>query len=88
MKYAKKIDFRLNQLTLPPSETVKFTVLEHLTHLDIRDNRVTDLDVRALKTLEFINCERNGMVGLQINGTALKSLFAGTNGKRRIFFIH
>jgi hypothetical protein len=40
MKYAKKVDLRMNQLTLPPSETVKFVALEHLTHLDIRDNKV------------------------------------------------
>ncbi len=79
MKYAKKVDFRMNQLTLPPSETMKFTVLEHLTHLDIRDNQVVDLDVRALKTLEYLNCERNNMHTLQVNGTALKNLFAAHN---------
>ena len=84
MKYAKKVDLRLNQLTLPPSETVKFTIMEHLTHLDIRDNRVTDLDVRCLKTLEYLNCQRNGMFSLQINGNSLKTLFASNNGKYRI----
>ena len=49
MKYVKKVDLRMNQLTLSPTETMKFTVLEHLTHLDIRDNQVTDLDIRALR---------------------------------------
>ena len=81
MKYAKKVDFRLNQLTLPPTETTKFTALEHLTHLDIRDNFVSELDIRAIKTLEYLNCERNGMHTLQLNGMALKNLFVGHNCK-------
>lgn len=81
MKYVKKVDLRMNQLTLPPSETMKFTMLEHITHLDIRDNRIGDLDIRALKVLEYLNCERNEMTTLQINGTALKNLFANHNGK-------
>jgi PH domain/leucine-rich repeat-containing protein phosphatase len=51
MKYVKKVDLRLNQLTLPSTETLKFSVLEHLTHLDIRDNRVTELDLRSVLSL-------------------------------------
>ena len=80
MKYVKKVDLRMNQLTLPPSETIKFTMLEHITHLDIRDNRINDLDIRALKLLEYLNCERNEMTCLQVNGSALKNLFASYNG--------
>lgn len=79
MKYVKKIDLRMNQLTLPTTETMKFTILEHLTHLDIRDNLVSELDVRALKMLEYLNCERNGMTTLQLNGSVLKNLFASSN---------
>ena len=45
MRYAKKVDLRMNLLTLPPSETVKFVALEHLTHLDIRDNKVRFLQL-------------------------------------------
>jgi len=81
MKYVKKLDLRLNHLVLPTTETMKFTILEHLTHLDIRDNQVAELDIRAIKTLEFLNCERNAMASLQLNGTALKFLFAGSNCK-------
>ena len=47
MRYAKKVDLRMNLLTLPPSETVKFVALEHLTHLDIRDNKVRLLQLKG-----------------------------------------
>ena len=80
MKYVKKVDLRMNLLSLTPSETMKFTTMEHLTHLDIRDNRITDLDIRGLKSLEYLNCERNNMISLQINGSSLKNLFAANNG--------
>lgn len=81
MKHIKKIDLRMNNLSLLPSETAKFHFLELLTHLDVRDNSVTDLDVRALKALEYLNCERNNMHSLQVNGMSLKNLFASHNGK-------
>jgi len=79
MKYVKKVDLRMNQLVLPNTETMKFSILEHLTHLDIRDNRVTELDLRSLKSLEYLSCERNTMLSLQLNGTSLKNLFASCN---------
>lgn len=40
MTKIKKIDLRLNQLHLMPTETAKFQSLEHVTHLDIRENQV------------------------------------------------
>ena len=70
----------MNQLILTPSETVKFSILEHMTHLDIRDNIVKELDIRSLKSLEYLNVERNEMTILQVNGMALKNLFAAHNG--------
>ncbi|XP_013390226.1 uncharacterized protein LOC106158698 [Lingula anatina] len=79
MKYVKKVDLRMNRLTLPPSETTKFHLLEQLTHLDIRDNKVADLDIRSVRTLEYLNCERNKMTTLQVNGASLKNLFAAHN---------
>ena len=59
---------------------MKFTALEHLTHLDIRDNDITELDIRAIRTIEYLNVERNSMVSLQVNGMQLKNLFAAQNG--------
>ncbi|ELT96188.1 hypothetical protein CAPTEDRAFT_42875, partial [Capitella teleta] len=84
MKYVKKVDLRMNQLTLNATETMKLTILEHLTHLDLRDNQVTDLDIRSLRTLEYLNVERNDMVSLQANGMALKNLFASHNCIERL----
>ena len=83
MRYVKKADFRMNDLTLPASEVARFTALEHLTHLDIRDNRIDELDIRVVKTLEYLNCERNAMYSLQVNGTALKNLLSAHNCKWR-----
>ena len=81
MQYIKKIDFRMNSLTLLPSEVAKFHLLELVTHLDVRDNKVTDFDVRALRALEYLNCERNNIQTLQVHGAAIKTLVASNNGK-------
>ena len=59
----------------------KFHLLELVTHLDVRDNKIFDLDVRALKALEYLNCERNHIHALQVNGAAIKTLIASNNGK-------
>nr|XP_034338092.1 PH domain leucine-rich repeat-containing protein phosphatase 2 isoform X2 [Crassostrea gigas] len=79
MQHIKKIDLRMNSLSLLPSETAKFHFLELVTHLDVRDNQIKDLDVRSLKSLEYLNCERNGMQSLQVNGSSLKNLYATDN---------
>ena len=71
----------MNQLTLTPEETNKFTLLEHLTHLDIRDNKVGDINLKALKTLEYLNCGRNDINSIEINGLSLKNFFAPHNCK-------
>ena len=60
---------------------MKFTALEHLTHLDIRDNDIPELDIRPIRTIEYLNVERNAMTSLQVNGMQLKNMFAGHNGK-------
>lgn len=80
MKLIKKIDFRMNRLSLLPSEIAKFQCLEFMTHLDIRDNNIQNLDIRALKGLVYVNCERNSMYSLQLSGVGLKYLYAGHNG--------
>lgn len=81
MQHIKKIDLRMNSLSLLPSETAKFHFLELVTHLDVRDNQIKDLDVRSLRSLEYLNCERNAMQSLQVNGSSLKNLYAADNGK-------
>lgn len=81
MKNIKKIDFRLNRLVLLPSEMAKFQTLEHVTHLDLRDNNIVDLDIRPMTSLEYFSCERNGLTSMQISGVSLKNLFAARNRK-------
>lgn len=41
MSHIKKVDLRMNKLQLLPTETAKFRSLEHVTHIDIRDNQVS-----------------------------------------------
>ncbi|KAL4235210.1 PH domain leucine-rich repeat-containing protein phosphatase 2 [Mactra antiquata] len=79
ISHIKKVDFRMNKLHLSPSEMAKFHLLENVTHLDIRDNLITDLDVRALRQLEYLNCDRNKINTLQVNGSAIKILSAVHN---------
>ena len=79
LKYTKRLDLRLNELMLPTIDTLKFAVLEHLTHLDVRDNRISELDLHVLRTLEYLNCERNSVVSLHLNGTSLRILAAAGN---------
>jgi len=86
LKYAKRLDLRLNELTLPTTDTLKFAVLDRLTHLDVRDNHISELDLRVLRSLEYLNCERNSMVSLHLNGTSLRSLAAAKNRESRMHF--
>lgn len=51
MNHIKKIDLRMNKLQLLPTETAKFHSLEHVTHLDIRDNGVNFRAFRAAREL-------------------------------------
>lgn len=71
----------MNNLTLPASETVHMNVMEQLTHLDLRMNKVKELDLRCLKSLEYLNVERNNLHTLQLNGVLLKTVFASYNGE-------
>jgi len=72
----------MNRLMLPVEETAHFNRFERLTHVDVRDNRISELDVSAVRTIEYLNCERNAMSSLYLNGTALKNLFAACNCER------
>lgn len=87
LRFAKVMDLRLNRLQLHASETFKFHVLEQLTHLDIRDNYVTDLNLRCVKGLQSLHCERNRMSNLQLCGNCLKEVFASNNSKLFFFFL-
>ena len=82
MRHVKKLDLRMNRLVFSADETVNFSVFDRLTHVDVRDNRVGELDMSVVRTLEYLNCERNAMASLHVNGTALKNLFVACNCER------
>ena len=75
-----QVDLRMNNLSLPASETVQMAIMEQLTHLDLRMNNIIELDLRNVKSLEYLNVERNDLHTLQLNGTQLKTVFASHNG--------
>ncbi|ESO82713.1 hypothetical protein LOTGIDRAFT_155730 [Lottia gigantea] len=79
MSHVKKIDLRMNKLKVSTVDMTKFYLLQHITHLDIRDNLIEELDIRAIRALEYLNCERNKLTSLQLNGSALKNLYASHN---------
>lgn len=54
---------------------------QYLTQLDISENSIEVLNLSALDKLETIQCCRNKLLELTINGTVLKSLIAGNNSK-------
>jgi len=68
-------------MCLPASETMHFSMMEQLTHLDLRMNNIKELDLRCVKSLEYLNVERNNIHTLQLNGTVLKTVFAAHNGE-------
>lgn len=55
-------------------------LLRHVTQLDVRDNRLTDLDASVFPRLEVLHCERNRITGLKAKGCLLKGIYASNNG--------
>lgn len=63
-------------------------LIQNLTQLDVSENEIEVLDLSALGQLESLQCCRNKLVELTVNGGALTSLIAGNNGKSLIFMIY
>ena len=55
-------------------------LLRHVTQLDVRDNRLTDLDASVFPRLEVLHCERNRIASLKTKGCLLKGIYASNNG--------
>uniref|UniRef100_A0A2K5UES8 protein-serine/threonine phosphatase n=1 Tax=Macaca fascicularis TaxID=9541 RepID=A0A2K5UES8_MACFA len=53
--------------------------LQHVTQLDLRDNKLGDLDAMIFNNIEVLHCERNQLVTLDICGYFLKALYASSN---------
>lgn len=54
--------------------------LHHVTQLDLRDNKLGELDATIFNNIEILHCERNQLVTLKISGYLLKALYATSNG--------
>ncbi|XP_074507530.1 PH domain leucine-rich repeat-containing protein phosphatase 1 [Sebastes fasciatus] len=78
----KHIDLRLNKISsMVPDEP---DLLRHVTQLDVRDNRLTDLDASVFPRLEVLHCERNRIASLKAKGCLLKGIYASNNELRRL----
>lgn len=54
---------------------------KHITHMDLRDNQLTDLDLSSLCSLEQLHCERNQLRELTLSGFSLRTLYASWNSE-------
>ncbi|KAG5841876.1 hypothetical protein ANANG_G00171680 [Anguilla anguilla] len=73
----KHVDLRLNKICQVLPEEPDF--LRHVTHLDLRDNRLQELDASIFPRLEVLHCERNRLTSLSLRGGPLKALYASAN---------
>uniref|UniRef100_A0A8C7ERG4 PH domain and leucine rich repeat protein phosphatase 1 n=1 Tax=Neovison vison TaxID=452646 RepID=A0A8C7ERG4_NEOVI len=77
MPHIKHVDLRLNVIRRLIADEVDF--LQHVTQLDLRDNKLGDLDAMIFNNIEVLHCERNQLVTLNICGYFLKALYAASN---------
>ncbi|OCT56542.1 PH domain leucine-rich repeat-containing protein phosphatase 2 [Xenopus laevis] len=77
MPHLKHIDLRMNLITQIASGSLEG--INHITQLDVRDNRLTELDLSCLGNLEQLHCERNQLKELSLCGFSLKSVLASFN---------
>lgn len=78
----KHIDLRLNKISvMVPDEP---DLLRHVTQLDVRDNRLKELDASVFPRLEVLHCERNCIESLKVKGTLLKGIYASNNELRQL----
>ncbi|MEE6465238.1 hypothetical protein FKM82_006504 [Ascaphus truei] len=77
MPQIKHVDLRLNAIGCLLVDDSDF--LLHVTHLDLRDNKMSELDVTVLSNLEVLHCERNSLTSLKISGYFFKALYASSN---------
>lgn len=57
-----------------------------MTQLDVSENDIEILDLSALDQLETLQCARNKIKEINLNGRVLRSLIAGFNGKLKVIF--
>uniref|UniRef100_A0A3Q0SKE8 protein-serine/threonine phosphatase n=1 Tax=Amphilophus citrinellus TaxID=61819 RepID=A0A3Q0SKE8_AMPCI len=75
--HVKHIDLRLNKISIMvPDEP---DLLRHVTQLDVRDNRLMELDASVFPRLEVLHCERNHITSLKAKGCLLKGIYVSNN---------
>nr|CAD7403954.1 unnamed protein product [Timema cristinae] len=57
---------------------------KNLTQLDVSENSIETLDLTALGKLESVQCSKNKLVELSLNGKSLVSLIAGNNKLKKL----
>ncbi|XP_006860249.1 PREDICTED: PH domain leucine-rich repeat-containing protein phosphatase 2 isoform X2 [Chrysochloris asiatica] len=77
MSHIKHVDLRLNCLKTMVTENLEGN--KYITHMDLRDNQLTDLDLSSLYGLEQLHCERNQLRELTLSGFSLRTLYANSN---------
>uniref|UniRef100_A0A8B9E5K0 protein-serine/threonine phosphatase n=1 Tax=Anser cygnoides TaxID=8845 RepID=A0A8B9E5K0_ANSCY len=77
MPHIKHVDLRLNSIRRLEADETDF--LHHVTQLDLRDNKLGELDATVFNNVEVLHCERNQLVTLKISGYFLKALYASSN---------
>ncbi|XP_060731146.1 PH domain leucine-rich repeat-containing protein phosphatase 1 [Tachysurus vachellii] len=73
----KYVDLRLNRISSVIPDQPDF--LRHVTQLDVRDNRLSELDASLFPRLEVLHCQRNRITRLRLRGSTLKALYASNN---------
>ncbi|KAG8562855.1 hypothetical protein GDO81_015841 [Engystomops pustulosus] len=76
MTHVKSIDLRMNDLTQVIG-TLEGD--DNIIQLDVRDNQLTTLDLRCLRNLEQLHCERNHLKELSLCGFSLRAVYASAN---------
>lgn len=68
---------RLNGLRCVMCETLE--PIKQLTQLDVRDNRLSALDLSSAVSLESLHCQRNQLGALTLSGFTLRTIHASNN---------
>nr|CAD7197094.1 unnamed protein product [Timema douglasi] len=77
--------FRRFKIDGSPFKNLPYLLFEpqNLTQLDVSENSIETLDLTALGKLESVQCSKNKLVELSLNGKSLVSLIAGNNSEYR-----
>ena len=62
------------------------STLQYLTQIDMSENSIEFLDLSALDKIESVQCCRNQIKELTLNGRVLNSLVASNNSKFCLWF--